>query len=442
MPKIKRRRLKKKYRRLFLLIVIVLISILFIKCLFSGKNDSNNDSDNSNNDKINYNDFITNNIESDHSTAIDTIFADGINIDNYKSILNQKPNYLKKSGKYSYIDYNFENKLHYSEIENIIFNLNKSDIVNVDVIGNSVDNRKIYGVEIGKGNKVLYLDANVHAAEIANTLILIKFISEIVNSYENNDKDIINILNNIKLAIIPCMNPDGYEVYNFGVDSLNNKELWWYKNSDNVDFENIKSNANGVDLNRNFPVQNAGMYFKGKKLLYNVSLEKTFSKTAYYGGTELGSEPETKAAMYFMLKHFKNTYAYINLHSQGRVIYAGKPNLSDKFNKITNKFAKDIAKINNYVVYGLSSEEVGEGNDGSVTDFMAELANGFVMSSKTDRLSTDKHINNSATLKYSYPVITIETIRTYTRNPEYFKDEYYNYGIKDALYMLLELSYN
>ena len=63
MSKIKRRRLKKKYRRLFLLIIIVLISILFIKCLFSGKNDSNNDSDNSNKDKINYNDFITNNIE-------------------------------------------------------------------------------------------------------------------------------------------------------------------------------------------------------------------------------------------------------------------------------------------------------------------------------------------------------------------------------------------
>ncbi|UKI57051.1 MAG: hypothetical protein L6V81_06520 [Clostridium sp.] len=59
---------------------------------------------------------------------------------------------------------------------------------------------------------------------------------------------------------------------------------------------------------------------------------------------ELGSEPETRAAMYFMLKHYKNVYAYVNLHSQGRVIYAGKPNLSTKFNKITSKFAKDIAK--------------------------------------------------------------------------------------------------
>ena len=170
-------------------------------------------------------------------------------------------------------------------------------------------------------------------------------------------------------------------------------------------------------------------------------LKKSYSKTAYFGGEELRSEPETKASMYFMLKHYKNVYAYINLHSQGRVIYAGKPNLSNKFNKITSKFAKDIAKINKYTVYGLSSEEVGEGNDGSVTDFMAELANGFVMSSKTGRLSTDKHINNSCSLKYSYPVITIETIRTYTRNPEYFKDEYYNYGMRDALYSLLTWKY-
>lgn len=72
------------------------------------------------------------------------------------------------------------------------------------------------------------------------------------------------MLKSVKLAIIPCMNPDGYEVYNFGVDSLNNKSLWMYQNKDNIDFENIKSNANGVDLNRNYPVQNAGLYFKGK----------------------------------------------------------------------------------------------------------------------------------------------------------------------------------
>ena len=439
MPMVKKKRkLKRKYRIILFFICIFLVLFIVIKTFFK-KEESNNAVKNQSSN--NYKSLITDNIESDHDSAIDTIFADGMNIDNYKSVLNKKENYLNKTGKYSYIDYNFDTKLHYSEIETIIKKLNNSSIVKVENIGKSVDNRNIYGLEIGTGNKILYLDANVHAAEIANTLILTKFISELVNDYESGNEEIISLLKNVKLAVIICMNPDGYEVYNFGVDSLNDKNLWMYQNKDNIDFENIKSNANGVDLNRNYPVQNAGLYFKGKKLLYNVSLTKSTSKTAYFGGEELGSEPETKAAMYFMLKHYKDVYAYINLHSQGRVIYAGKPNLSNEFNKITSKFAKDIAKINKYTVYGLTSEEVGEGNDGSVTDFMAELANGFIMSSKTGRLSTDKHINNSCSLKYSYPVITIETIRTYTRNPEYFKDEYYNYGIRDVLFSLLTWKY-
>lgn len=436
----KRRRLKKKFKLLlFFIIAFIIIFIVYKNFFTSSNNDESNNNSDSNTSKKNYD--ITDNIESDHDSAIDTIFANGMNIESYKAVVDQNTNYIKSNAKYNYIDYDFDSKLHYSEIEDIIKNMNNSDIVNVEIIGKSVDKRNIYGIEIGTGKKVLYLDANVHAAEIANTLILTKFLSELVNDYESGDEETISMLKSVKLAVIICMNPDGYEVYNFGVNSLNNKSLWMYQNKDNIDFENIKSNANGVDLNRNYPVQNAGLYFSGKKLLYNVSLTKTTSKTAYFGGEELGSEPETRAAMYFMLKHYKNTYAYINLHSQGRVIYAGKPNLSNKFNKITLKFAKDIAKINKYTVYGLSSEEVGEGNDGSVTDFMAELANGFVMSSKTGRLSTDKHINNSCELKYSYPVITMETIRTYTRNPEYFKDEYYNYGIRSVLYSLLKWSY-
>ena len=74
-------------------------------------------------------------------------------------------------------------------------------------------------------------------------------------------------------------------------------------------------------------------------------LKKSYSNTAYFGGEELGSEPETKASMYFMLKHYKNVYAYINLHSQGRVIYAGKPNLSNEFNKITSKLGYSLQYI-------------------------------------------------------------------------------------------------
>ena len=199
----------------------------------------------------------------------------------------------------------------------------------------------------------------------------------------------------------------------------------------------MKSNANGVDLNRNFPTQNAGLYYNKYSLIKNVALEKTTKNSIYFGGYSLGSEPETKAAMYFMLKHYKNTYAYINMHSQGRVIYAGKPNLDSNFNDLCNSFAKKVSGFNGYKVHGLSSEEVGEGNDGSVTDFMAELANGFVFSTKTGRLSTDKYIDNSSSMKYSYPVITMETLTQWTTNQEVFKNEYYNQGIRNLLYDLL-----
>ena len=379
---------------------------------------------------------ITNSSESD-SDIVEKVFMKGMDLEEYKSIFDKEPNYLKKNGSYEKITYDFDKKLHYSQLEELYINMNNSDIAKVEVIGSSVDGRDIYGIEIGKGKDVLFLDANIHAAEVSTTLVLTKFLGDILNDYDNNDKTIVEKLNNVKIVAIPCLNPDGYEVYNFGIESINNKNLWIYQNKSSINFANIKSNANGVDLNRNFPTQNVGMYYKGNELISNTSLVKTTKSGKYYNGESAGSEPEIKAAMYFMLKHYKNTYAYINLHSQGRVLYAGKPNLSDEFNKITSSFAKKVSSINGYKVHGLSSEEVGEGNDGSATDFMAELANGFIFSSKTLRLSTDKYKDNSCELKYKYPVITMEITNKWTSEPSVFKEEYYDKKLKKVMYELL-----
>ena len=112
--------------------------------------------------------------------------------------------------------------------------------------------------------------------------------------------------------------------------------------------------------------------------------------------------------------------------------------LKEEFNDLTIAFANNINSINGYKVNGLDDEEVGEGNDGSATDFMSELAHGFKFSTKTLRLSTDKYIDNSATLKYKYPVITLETTKVWTRDTSFFKKEYYDNGIRDMLYKLIE----
>lgn len=444
------------FGKLFFLVIAVIIALIIfsitgnvndkynIKNKYSELNseESTNNSSNTNNnlkDKnyFDYSEYITDTEESDND-VINTTFASGLPLDTYKSLITKKLNYVKSNGKYEKFTYDFENKLHYTEIEKMLLNLNNSDIVDLEVIGKTVDERNMYGVEIGKGTDVIFIDANIHAAEIASTVMLMRFMGEIVNDYENNNSEIVKALNNVKLAIIPSINPDGYEIYNFGLDALNNKNLWWYQVKDTYNFKDMKSNANGIDINRNFPTQNAGLYFKGKSLLKNVAMNKTTKNGVFFGGKNLGSEPETQATMYFMLKHYQNTIYYLNMHSQGRVIYAGKPNLANEFNNITQNYAKRVAKINGYRVHGLSSEEVGEGNDGTATDFMAELANGFEFSTKTLKLSTDKHINNSCTLKYSFPVVTIETLNKYTDDVSVFKNEYYNYGIRKVFYDVLK----
>ena len=100
-----------------------------------------------------------------------------------------------------------------------------------------------------------------------------------------------------------------------------------------------------------------------------------------------------------------------------------------------------IGKITGYKVHGLDREEVGEGNDGTASDFMAELANGLVFSSETGRLSTSSYKNNNVKLKYKVPAIVVETLNDTYRDSSKFKTEYYNNGIKSMLYDLLEYGY-
>lgn len=427
----KRRKLKKNVKRAMLLLFLLIVVLFYL-------NFKKHSRDLSEQDVTSLLYSIVDKAESD-SNVVNKMFAKGMSSDSFNQVLKYQADKITSKEEYEKINYNFNKKLCYKDVEYYLNKINNSDIVDLYVIGHSVDNRNIYGLEIGNGSKVIFLDANIHAAETANTHILIQFMSEVVNMYESGNSDVKNALNEFKLVVMPCINPDGYEIFTNGIESISNKELWVYKNKNKINFKNLKSNANGVDINRNFPTQNAGLYYKSKGLLYNVSLEKNTGNQAYFGGYSLGSEPETKAAMYFMLKHYRSVVTYINLHSQGRVIYSGKPNLSNEFNNLSRKFASKISNINKYIVYGIESEEVGEGNDGSATDFMSEIAHEMPFSSKTGRLSSNKYIDPKVDYIVKYPVITLETIKTYTKNTEIFKDEYYNYGLRKVLFSLIGL---
>ena len=429
----KKRRIRKG--RLFILIVFLfLISWGIIKSLSLGVNFLHNLIDKMTEKKevvSNYKAVVTSNSEK-NSNIVEEYFVDGMSIEDYKKSIEKIDNYLDISGQYTKVIFNFNKKYHYAELEEIYKSLALSDIVKIELIGKSVDNRNMYSIEIGKGEDVTMFEAGIHAAETASPLFITNFMVDLVNKYENGDGDTIKLLNSNKI-VLPSANPDGYETAMWGKDALNNQNLYIAKEADKESLEYIKTNANGVDLNRNFPSQTAGLYYNMYDLHYTVSLDKSIDRLSYYPGDTLGSEPETRAIIYWQNKFVSHLKSYVALHTAGRVVYNGKPYLSDTYNDNSHECANIVGNITDYMVMSKADEEAGEGNDGTSSEYMAETISGFTFSSVTGRLSSDWYAKKYDQIKYEKAcVIVIEALENYTTDLNTIKREYYNYDLEKA----------
>lgn len=410
--------------RLCFLIFIVVILLVVVIFIFTKDNKKNNE--------IKYRAIITDNSEQ-NSLKVKEYFVNGMSTLDYKNTIEKQDDYVTKKGKYQKIYYNFEKQLSYEELEKIYENLSLSNIVKLEIIGTSTDGRNLYAIEIGSGENVTMFEASIHAAEVASTLFITKYMVDLVNGYEDGDKDTIELLKNNKIVIIPCANPDGYETAIFGTKSLNNQNLYIALNADSDSLKYIKTNANGIDLNRNFPSQTSGLYYTNYSLHSTVSLTKSVDRLSYYPGQTLGSEPETRAIMYIQNKWISKIKSYVALHSAGRVIYNGKPFLSDEYNNTSYNCAKIVGDITGYTTLDKSYEEAGEGNDGTSTEYMAESLSGFIFSSKTGRLSSDYYAQKYTDMKYPNTcVIVIESLENYTIDLDVIKEEYYDYDLEKA----------
>ncbi len=413
--------MKKIIKLLFIIIVIIFISYL-IKDYFNLKYGSDNNP-------------ILKTAESNRDDVI--YFTKGMDKNDYLKAINFKPQKITTNKAYQNIVYDFDKVLSYEELENIYLKLNNSKMVNLDIIGHSIDNRNIYSLIIGQGEKIIMFEAGLHSSEIANPLFITKFVINLINDYENSNKTIKNILNNYKLIVLPVANPDGYDLAIKGSNIIKNRNTYLYQNKEQIDFNYNKANLNGVDLNRNMPSQNSGLNFKRYQLNSTVVLEPSSNKMAYFPGKSLGSEPETRALIFWQTKYYQEIFAYVTLHSSGRVIYNSKPNLSNELNKLANNCANLVNEITGYEVLGLDYEEIGQGNDGTTTDFMTELLSGYNFSEVTGRLSFKKYDQQINYLKHKACVINIETLESYTKDIDIIKKEYYNYNLEKAFMSLI-----
>lgn len=182
-----------------------------------------------------------------------------------------------------------------------------------ETIGNSVLGSDLIELRIGRGDRVIHYNGAFHANEWITSVILMKWINEIVGHLVAGDPLFIERYEKVTLSIVPMVNPDGVDLSIKGVKNNTKCRDEMIKiNHGEIDFYGWKANIRGVDLNNQFP---AKWEIEKKR-----KLPKTPAPRDYPGDAPL-TEPEAIAMK--QLAERRDFDIVFALHTQGKEIYWG-----------------------------------------------------------------------------------------------------------------------
>ncbi|KXJ79140.1 hypothetical protein RP20_CCG002230 [Aedes albopictus] len=198
----------------------------------------------------------------------------------------------------------------FTAMESMIHDLagNYPSITRLYSIGKSVQQRDLWVMEItrnpGKhipGKPEVKYIANMHGNEVVGREMLLLLAKYLCENYNRTER-VTKLVNNTRLHILFSMNPDGYEI------------------SEMEDKDNLKgrSNANNVDLNRNFPDQFGRNNYNMKQepethAVMNWSLSIPFVLSAnLHGGALVANYPFDDSP---------KDFAYSNGYGDPRTVY-------------------------------------------------------------------------------------------------------------------------
>ena len=223
--------------------------------------------------------------------------------------------------------------------------------ININVIGSTYDERNIYEIIFGDENAKnhVLIHAGIHGDEYLNCLLLMKQLEYYLKTYDTGNYNGISyktLFKETAFHVVPMVNPDGVTISQSGIDNINNPNLKkciseCYKEDlqDNYTSDSYKnylrkwkSNARGVDLNRNFNADWDSIHQSSHPSFEN------------YKGAKYESELETQALV--KLTNEYNFAASISYHSSGNLIYW---DYKDSVNRNECSNLADVAvKLTNY----------------------------------------------------------------------------------------------
>jgi len=186
----------------------------------------------------------------------------------------------------------------------------------VTVIGRSAGQNNISAYHFGTGDTEVLFIGGIHGGYSWNTALL-GF--ELIDWLEKNEA---KIPDNIKVTVIPVMNPDGLEKVTGKTDRFISADV---NKTESVRVTG-RFNNNNVDLNRNFACE--------------WQATGTWQNRAVSGGTAAFSEPEAQAVKAYV--ELNEPAAVVTWYSAAGGVYASdcKNGVSEATLALTNLFAK------------------------------------------------------------------------------------------------------
>ena len=136
------------------------------------------------------------------------------------------------------------------------------EILEVISLGKTSYGRDIYTSKLGKGKANILIMGAFHAREWITTNLLMNKVEFYADAYANNKildgkYNLNQILNEISIYFIPMVNPDGVTLQQIGLAAfpIEVHENLIKMNGGSTDFKRWKANAEGFDLNRQFPAE-------------------------------------------------------------------------------------------------------------------------------------------------------------------------------------------
>ncbi len=166
------------------------------------------------------------------------------------------------------------------------FETNYPGLCDVFSIGQSIQGREILVAKISdnvltdEAEPEFFYTSSIHGDEITGYVLMLRLIDSLLTTYSTST-NIANLINNIEIYINPLANPDGT-----------------YHGGNNTVTGATRYNANGVDMNRNYPDPQNGPHPDGNAwqpetvLFMNFAESRHFVMSAnFHGGTEVANYP-------------------------------------------------------------------------------------------------------------------------------------------------------